>query len=209
MTRIFFFLITVCLSTFTLAAPSEKSVASVKKLIILGDSLTEGYGVAQEASFPKLLQKKIDQEKLAWTIVAAGSSGSTSASAIGRIKWIAKEKPDLVLMLLGSNDGLRGLDIKQTEKNLSEAIEWAQKNKIKILLGQLHAPPNYGKDYFDKFTKIYPNLAKKYKIELIPFLLRNVAGKSELNLADGIHPNEKGHQVIANDMYDDLKKLLK
>lgn len=199
MTRIFFFL-SIVVFGFQLNA---------KKLVILGDSLTEGYGVAQEAAFPKLIQKKIDVDKLNWTVVAAGSSGSTSASALGRMKWIAKNKPDLVLILLGSNDALRGLKVDQTENNLSEAINWAKQEKIKIALGQLHAPPNYGKEYFKKFSEIYPRLAKKYKIELVPFLLRSVAGKPDLNQADGIHPNEKGHQIIARDMYADLKPLLK
>lgn len=202
MTRIFFFLL---ITVFTFLSLDVEA----KKIVILGDSLTEGYGVAQEVSFTKLIQKKINEDKLNWTVVAAGSSGSTSASALARIKWIAKDKPDLILMLLGSNDGLRGLMTEETEKNLSEAIKWAQENKLVVILGQLHAPPNYGKDYFKKFSDIYPALAKKFKIDLIPFLLRNVAGKPEFNQADGIHPNEKGHQIIADDMYKDLKRFLK
>lgn len=179
-----------------------------KKIIILGDSLTEGYGVAQEAAFPTIIQKKFAADKSEWIIQASGSSGSTTASAIGRMKWLAKDKPDAIMILLGSNDGLRGFKPAETEKNLAEAIQWAQQNKIKIILGQLHVPPNYGKDYEKKFSAIYPSLAKKYKIPLAPFLLDDVAGKSGLNQADGIHPNEKGHAVVAENLYRYLKSEL-
>lgn len=188
---------------------TAQSAFANKKLIFLGDSLTEGYGVAQEAAFPQIIQKKFAEDKSAWQITASGSSGSTSASTLGRLKWISKEKPDVVFVLMGSNDGLRGLKVEQTEKNLSDAIKWAVDNKIKIILGQLHVPPNYGKDYDKNFTAIFPKLAKKYKIPLAPFLLNDVAGVSKLNQADGIHPNEKGHAIVADNIYKYLKKELK
>lgn len=172
-----------------------------KKLIFLGDSLTEGYGVAQEAAFPQIIQEKFKTTKPEWKIIASGSSGSTSASTLSRLKWIAKDKPDVVFILMGSNDGLRGLKITETEKNLTEALIWAQNQKIKIILGQLHVPPNYGQEYSKKFTEIFPRLAKKYKVKLAPFLLNQVAGIPKLNQADGIHPNELGHQIIANNIY--------
>lgn len=201
MLRIFFF------TAFFLIF-SSASAAFAKKLIFLGDSLTEGYGVAQTAAFPQLIQGKFKKEKSPWTITASGSSGSTSASTLSRLKWISKEKPDVVFILMGSNDGLRGLKIKETEKNLVEALKWAKKEKIKIILGQLHVPPNYGKDYAKKFSEIFPRLAKKYDITLAPFLLNQVAGISELNQADGIHPNEKGHQIIADNIYKFLVNYL-
>lgn len=202
MLRIFFFIIT--LSLF-----SEIASATNKTLIFLGDSLTEGYGVAQNAAFPQLIQQKFLNDKLDWKIISSGSSGSTSASTLSRLKWITKDKPNYVMILMGSNDGLRGLKVEETQKNLDEALKWAQQNQIKVILGQLNVPPNYGKDYFQKFAAIYPALAKKYKIELAPFLLNGVYGKSELNQADGIHPNEKGHQIIADKMYSYLKTFLK
>lgn len=186
----------------------SKAFGKEKKLIILGDSLTEGYGVAQEAAFPVIIQKKFAADKSEWIIQASGSSGSTSASALGRIKWLAKEKPDAIMILLGSNDGLRGFKPEDTEKNLSEAIQWAQQNKIKIIIGQLHVPPNYGKEYEKKFSGIYSRLSKKFKVPLAPFLLDDVAGRSELNQADGIHPNEKGHAIVAANMYRYLKSEL-
>lgn len=186
----------------------SKAFAKEKKLIILGDSLTEGYGVAQEAAFPTLIQKKFAADKSEWVIQASGSSGSTSASALGRIKWLVKDKPDAIMILMGSNDGLRGFKPEDTEKNLAEAIQWSQQNKIKIIIGQLHVPPNYGKDYEKKFSAVYPRLAKKYKVPLAPFLLDDVAGHSELNQVDGIHPNEKGHAIVAENMYRYLKSEL-
>ena len=110
---------------------------------------------------------------------------------------------------MGSNDGLRGLKIEETEKNLAEALKWARQEKIKIILGQLHVPPNYGKNYAKKFAAIFPRLAKKFNVVLAPFLLDHVAGISELNQADGIHPNEKGHKIIADNIYKFLLINLK
>lgn len=201
----------LCVMTFFQSpafATSKTKAPASKKLLILGDSLTEGYGVAQEAAFPTILQKKFAADKSDWVIQASGSSGSTSASALSRIKWLAKDRPTTILILMGSNDGLRGFKPEDTEKNLSEAIQWALDNKIKVILGQLHVPPNYGQDYANKFSAIYPRLAKKHKISLAPFLLNDVAGKPELNQPDAIHPNEKGHAIIAENMYKYLKKEL-
>ena len=201
MLRIFFF-------TFILISFAPFQSAFAKKLIFLGDSLTEGYGVAQEAAFPQLIQQKFIKNKSTWVISASGSSGSTSASTLSRLKWISKDKPDIVFILMGSNDGLRGLKIEETAKNLEEALAWAKNENLKVILGQLHVPPNYGKSYAKKFAEIFPYLAKKYKIKLAPFLLNQVAGISELNQADGIHPNEKGHQIIADNIYKYLVKNL-
>ncbi len=196
MLRIFFFLL------------FSSQIVSAKKLIFLGDSLTEGYGVAQASAFPQLVKNKFESDKSDWIIQAAGSSGSTSASTLARLKWIAKEKPDIVFLLMGSNDALRGLAPHETEKKILEALVWAQQHKIKIIIGQLYAPPNYGKTYTEKFAEIFPRLAKKFKIKLGPFLLKDVAGRPELNQADGIHPNEKGQQIVAENMYKFLKKEL-
>lgn len=179
-----------------------------KNFLILGDSLTEGYGVAQESAFPQLLNKKALQNKLNWKITSSGSSGSTSASGLDRIRWVSQSKPDFILILLGSNDGLRGLKIEDTIKNLSATIEWAQKNNLKVALGQLEMPPNYGKEYTAKFSKLYKDVAKKYKIPLAPFLLEKVAGRKNLNIADGIHPNEKGHELVAETLWPFVQKIM-
>jgi acyl-CoA thioesterase-1 len=185
------------------------SQAQNKKLVVLGDSLTEGYGVAKDAAYPAVLEKIIhDSGKKNWTVVNAGVSGSTSASAVGRMKWLFKTKPDMLLLVLGANDGLRGLKVEDSEKNLSEAIAYAQGQKVPVVLGGLYMPPNYGKDYTEKFKKMYSDLAKKYKIPFIPFILDKVAGDPKYNQTDGIHPNEAGHKIIADTIYQEIKGLL-
>lgn len=207
MLRIFFFINPFKVFIFSiLAFLLFGALVQAKEIVFLGDSLTEGYGVAQEAAFPQLIQKKITTDKLDWKVISSGSSGSTSASTLSRLKWVTKSKPAYVLILMGSNDGLRGLKIEETEKNLAEALQWANENKINVILGQLFVPPNYGKEYFKKFSDLFPRLAKKYKVKLAPFLLDKVAGVPALNQADGIHPNEKGHVIVADTIYRYLKK---
>lgn len=180
-----------------------------KKLIVLGDSLTEGYGVTKEAAFPAILEKKLHAAgRKDWTLVNAGVSGSTTASAISRMKWIFKSKPEAVLLVLGANDGLRGLKVEDSEKNLALAIKYAQAQNVKVILGGLYMPPNYGRDYTDRFKKMYESLARKYKLTFIPFILDKVAGNPKYNLADGIHPNEEGHKVIAENVFSVLKGAL-
>lgn len=184
-------------------------VLAAKKLVVLGDSLTEGFGVAKEAAFPAILEKKLHQiNKKEWVVVNAGVSGSTTASAISRMKWLFKSKPDVVLLALGANDGLRGLKVEDSQKNLAEAIEYAQKQKVRVILGGLYMPPNYGADYTDKFKNMYTSLAKKYQLTFVPFILEKVAGNPKYNLADGIHPNEEGHKIIADNVFEVLKGAL-
>ena len=207
MLKIFFF--RFCFLFLILVLQAISVEAKTRNFIFLGDSLTEGYGVAQTAAFPFLIQEKAKANQLDWNISSSGSSGSTSASTLSRLKWIAKKKPDYVMLIMGSNDGLRGLKTEELEKNLAEAISWAQKNKLKIILGELLIPPNYGLEYTKKFKNLYPALAKKFNIPLGPFLLDGVAGQPSLNQADGIHPNEKGHQIIAEKMFQYLLPILK
>lgn len=188
-------------------SPSNKSVS--KKIIIIGDSLTEGLGVEKNKAYPALLQEKMDQQKMKYQVVNSGVSGSTTASAVGRVKWVLSSKPDVVILALGANDGLRGVPVKESEKNLQSAIDMLIDKKVKkiILLGVL-MPPNYGKSYTEEFKKMYIQLSKKNKVSLIPFILDEVAGNPQLNQADGIHPNEKGHQVIAEKLFPKIKGLL-
>ncbi len=189
--------------------PAPKPAPETKKLIVLGDSLTEGYGVARESAFPAVLERRIhDGGKKEWSVVNAGVSGSTTASAVGRMKWVFRTKPDLVILCLGANDGLRGLKVAESKKNLDEAILYAKSQDVPVILGGLYMPPNYGKDYTAEFHKMYEDLAKKHKVVFIPFLLEGVGGKSQYNLADGIHPNEKGHEIIAKTVYDAIKGKL-
>ncbi len=180
-----------------------------KTLIIIGDSLTEGLGVSKDSAYPALIEKKINESgKKNWVVINAGISGSTTASVVSRMKWLFKSKPSLLLIVMGANDGLRGLKIEESEKNLSQAIEYAQGQKIPIILGGLYIPPNYGKDYTLKFKKMYKDLSKKYKVQLIPFVLDKVAGDPKFNQTDGLHPNEAGHKIIAETVYQKIKGLL-
>jgi acyl-CoA thioesterase-1 len=178
------------------------------KLIVLGDSLTEGYGVAKDAAFPALIEKKLNESGQNWSVINAGVSGSTTASGVSRMKWVFKSKPQAVLLILGANDGLRGLKVPESEKNLAAAIEYAKSQNVKVILGGLYMPPNYGKEYTASFKKMYEDLAKKYKLPFIPFVLDKVAGDPKYNLADGIHPNEAGHKLIADNIYAVLKGAL-
>ena len=194
---------------FTLLFFSSLTFAAQKKLVVLGDSLSEGYGVAKEAAYPALVEKKLhDAGKTEWSIVNASVSGSTTASAIGRMKWIFKSKPDVVLLALGANDGLRGLKLEESKKNLDEAVKYAQSQKVRVILAGLYMPPNYGKEYATQFKKMYEDVAKKYKLVFIPFLLENVGGNPKYNQADGIHPNEEGHKIIADNIFKVLKGAL-
>jgi acyl-CoA thioesterase-1 len=184
------------------------------RILILGDSLTEGYGVSKKDAFPAILEnllnknssKKANAKK--FKVVAAGSSGSTSASAVKRLKWHLKAKPSLLILALGGNDGLRGLKPKATQDNLDKAIDFAKSKNIKVILAGMKIPTNYGKDYRKDFEKTYTELVKKHNLEFIPFLLKDVGGVKKLNLADGIHPNEEGHKIIAKTLYQKLKETL-
>lgn len=206
--RPFLFLSLLLISSLSFSSAFAQN-SSQKKLVVLGDSVSEGYGVAKDAAYPVLLEKKLhDAGKKEWTVINASVSGSTTASAIGRMKWIFKSKPDVVFLALGANDGLRGLKVEESEKHLASAIEYAQAQKVRVILGGLYMPPNYGKDYTDKFKKMYETLAKKYKLTFVPFILDKVAGNPKYNLADGIHPNEEGHKIIADTVFTALKGSL-
>ncbi|MCX7979372.1 MAG: GDSL-type esterase/lipase family protein, partial [Bdellovibrionaceae bacterium] len=134
---------------------SSPGFAKEKILLILGDSLTEGYGVAREAAFPALLEKKLQSLPQKWKVINSGVSGSTTASAKSRLLWALKANPDVILIALGANDGLRGLKTSASEENLRQAIREAKKQKIKVVLGGIYMPPNYGKSYTTEFRNMY------------------------------------------------------
>lgn len=205
--RPFLFSKTLCILFLSLSFFPSLSWAQ-KKLIVLGDSISEGYGVAKETAYPALLEKKLKEAKKDWTVINSSVSGSTTASGLSRMKWLFKTKPDAVLLVLGANDGLRGIKVEASQKNLAEAIEYAQSQKVRVILGGLYMPPNYGKDYTDKFKKMYTDLAGKYKLTFIPFVLDKVGGDPKYNLADGIHPNEEGHKIIADTIFKVLQGAL-
>lgn len=183
--------------------------AKANNILFLGDSLTEGLGVNKDDAFPKLVENLIQTElKKDITIINGGVSGSTTSDGLSRLKWYLKKKPFLVFLALGANDGLRGLDLNQSQKNLEEIIKYAQKSNAKVLLAGMLIPPNYGPEYTERFKKMYQELKNKYKLKSMPFLLNGVAGNKELNQRDGIHPNEEGHKYIAKEVFEFIKEDL-
>lgn len=207
-----FFFTFLCLST-SLTSFSQNispSPAEKKKIIFLGDSLTEGYGVDINSTYTHLLQEHFDKENIPWKVINAGISGSTTASAKGRIKWLLKDKnkPAIIVIALGANDGLRGQKIDSIKANLSEAVDMIKKENIQVVISEIMVPPNYGKEYSDNFKKIFPQISKEKKITLMPFILKDVAGKADLNIADGIHPNEKGHKIVYEQVFKFIKPFL-
>ena len=183
--------------------------AKANTILFLGDSLTEGLGVNKEDAFPKLVESLIQKElKKDITVINGGVSGSTTSDGLSRLKWYLKKKPSLVFLALGANDGLRGLNLDQSQKNLEEIIKYAQEAKAKVFLAGMLIPPNYGIEYSNRFKKMYEELAIKYKLKSMDFLLEGVAGKKELNQRDGIHPNEQGHKYIAKEVFMFLKEEL-
>lgn len=177
-------------------------------VVIIGDSLTAGYGIEKSKAYPALLETQFKKQFPQLQIKNAGVSGATSASAIKRLKWMLKLKPEVMILALGANDGLRGFPAKTTYTNLEQAILLAQKNNIKVILAGMQAPPNYGEKYTKEFAKVFVDLSKKHQIQLIPFLLKDVAGEKKYNQEDGIHPNEEGHQKMASTIEPYLKKYL-
>jgi acyl-CoA thioesterase-1 len=157
-------------------------------------------------AFPRVVEKKLIEKKKNVKVINGGVSGATSASGIQRLKWHLKKPVDVLLLELGANDGLRGLSVPDTKKNLKEIIKFAKEKKVKVMLLGILMPPNYGADYTGQFEKMYKDVAKEEKVPFLPFLLDGVAGNAKLNLPDGIHPNQKGHEVIAEKVVNFLEK---
>ncbi len=183
--------------------------ANSNTILFLGDSLTEGLGVSKEDAFPKLVENLIQTElHKSIIVINGGVSGSTTSDGLARLKWYMKKKPYLVFLALGVNDGLRGLDLEQSQKNLEEIIKYAQKYNAKVLLAGMLMPPNYGPEYSAQFKEMYQKIKVKYKLKSMSFLLDGIAGKKEFNQRDGIHPNEKGHKYIAKKVFEFIKEDL-
>lgn len=197
-------LLSLFIFTITSAAKNNKEI----KISFIGDSLTAGYGIQKEQAFPAVIKRLLAQKGHKIRAINAGISGSTSASAIRRVKWQLKGKPNIIVLALGANDGLRGLPQKSTKENLIQSIQMAKKSKIKVLLLGMKVPPNYGEKYRKEFDAIFPEVAKKTKIPLVPFMLKGVAGQKKFNIEDGIHPNPEGHQKIAKVILPYLLELL-
>jgi acyl-CoA thioesterase-1 len=181
----------------------------VKNVVVLGDSLAAGYGLDPTHAFPALLQKKIDEAGWKFHVVNAGVSGDTSAGGLRRIDWLLKRRVDVLVIELGGNDGLRGLSATALKSNLKAIIDRTREKypAAQILIAGMKMPPNYG-PYAAEFDRVYPEVAKEYKVPLIPFLLEGVGGNPELNLPDRIHPTAEGQKILAENVWKVLKPVL-
>jgi acyl-CoA thioesterase-1 len=182
-----------------------------KTILFFGDSLSAGYGLSPEEAFPALIEAQLNKGGQRVKVVNAGLSGETSAGGLSRIDWIMRQPVDIFVLELGGNDMLRGLPVAQTITNLQGIIDKvkARQPNVKIVLAGMMAPPNMGPQYAAEFKNIYPELARKNKAVLIPFLLEGVAGDEKLNQADGIHPNAEGHRIVANNLVKVFEGLIK
>lgn len=182
--------------------------AEAKTVLFLGDSLTEGYQLSREDAYPAVIEKNLKKKFPDLKVINGGVSGATSASGPKRLNWYGKAKPDIVVLALGANDGLRGLDLKETEKNLVAVILKAQSAGMKVIMVGMKMPTNYGEPYRSNFEKLFGKLARQYSLPLVPFLLEKVGSQPKLNLPDGIHPNTEGHKIMAQTVQKILEPLL-
>lgn len=185
--------------------------AEERRILVLGDSLTKGYGLDPEDAFPSLLQEKINESGLDdWTVMNGGVSGDTTAGGLRRINWLLRKEVDILIVALGGNDGLRGIDPSETEKNLQGIIDAARKKypDLKIIIAGMQMPDNLGKDYVKRFREAFPKVAEENDLPMIPFLLEGVGGNPDLNQPDFIHPNEAGQKIIAETVWKVLGPIV-
>jgi acyl-CoA thioesterase-1 len=190
-------------------AAASSSGPDAVRILVLGDSLAAGYGIAAAEAFPEQLQKELLAAGYRVKVVNAGVSGETSAGGLSRLEWALAEQPDIVILELGGNDALRGLAPEQTRANLDRMVARLTGAGVDVLLAGMRAPRNLGSDYYSKFDTLYPELAEKHGIALYPFFLEGVAGESRLNLGDGIHPNSRGVRVIVEKILPYVEKLIR
>lgn len=206
------FIVLVCLFSVltSFSVPPGAEASSRVRVVIFGDSIAAGYGVDPSQAFPAKLQEIANRNGKSITIVNAGLSGETTAGGARRIQWILRQPVDILMIELGGNDALRGLDPAQTERNLREIISLARAkhSQVKIILAGMKAPPNLGSDFATKFEAIYPRLASELDLTLIPFVLEGVGGEASLNQEDGIHPTPAGHEIIAKLVWPYLNSVL-
>ncbi len=193
---------------FTSGAISSSAADDRPRIVAFGDSLTAGFGVQADESYPAQLQRRLDSLGYRFRVINAGVSGDTTAGGLRRVPWVLNNKPELVILELGANDGLRGLPVDQTRSNLRQIIRQLQEAGTTIVLAGMKLPPNYGQDYAAGFEAMYRMLAKEYRLALIPFFLEGVGGSSSLNQADGIHPTKEGYEVIVEQVLKVLRPML-
>lgn len=197
----------------TSASPTEEQQTTRPKpaIIFFGNSLSAGYGISPDSAFPALIQNRLDSLGYQYQVVNAGVSGETTATGKSRVGWVVSRQPvEIFVLELGGNDGLRGIPVEETRKNLEAIIDSVRAThaNAKIVLAGMMVPPNMGPDYSREFTAIYPAVAKAKQVALIPFLLEKVGGEPELNLPDGIHPTAEGHALVAENVWAVLKDIV-
>ena len=200
--------LTLAAALVAAAALPARAQSPERVIVILGDSLTAGAGVAADEAFPARLQERLRREGYAYRVVNAGVSGDTTAGGLRRVDWVLRARPDIVVLALGANDGLRGLSVAQLKANLQAMVERLSGEGARVLLTGMRVPPNYGDRYARAYTEAFAEVARREKTPLMPFLLDGVATDPRLNQPDGIHPNAAGHQVIADRLWPHLKPLL-
>jgi acyl-CoA thioesterase-1 len=198
----------------TAAAPrpvsdAPTSVSAEARVVVLGDSLTAGLGLAVDEAYPALLERRLTAAGFRYHVVNAGISGDTSAGGVSRLESALEGNVRILIVALGANDGLRGLPPEQLKQNLSQIIERAQARGISVILAGMEAPPNFGAEYTTAFHNIYPALAKQYHLPLVPFLLAGVAGVPELNQRDQMHPTAEGDRIVADTVWKALEPVAK
>ena len=178
-------------------------------ILAFGDSLTAGFGVDMRDSYPSRLQRLLDEKGYHYKVVNAGVSGDTTAGGASRIRWVLQHEPEIVIIELGANDGLRGLPISEMRKNLEKIIKACQKKSAKVLLAGMEITPNLGAEYSKDFRESFTLLAKQYKVPLIPFFLKDVAARPELTQPDGVHPLANGYTIVTQTVFQYLEPMLK
>jgi acyl-CoA thioesterase-1 len=192
------------------AARTQQDSEAPGRVLFVGTSLTAGYGVGEDAAFPALLQRRIREASLPFQVVNAGVSGETSAGGLRRIDWLLQNPIDVLVLELGANDGLRGLDVAAMARNLDQILDLTRRRypDASIVLLGMEAPPNLGSQYTSAFRQTYRDLAEDYGAALVPFLLQDVAAVPALNQNDGIHPNPRGHRIVADNVWPTLREVL-
>lgn len=189
-------------------ADEKKVLPSLGTIVCVGDSLTAGYGIAVQQSYPALLAKKIKAANLGFQVINAGVSGETSSGTLSRINWILALKPEIIILEIGANDGLRGIDPALIKRNISEIIRRLQEKKIIIILAGMQMVRNLGQAYTSAFNSIYEDLAKKDGVLFMPFFLEGVAADPGLNIGDGIHPNPQGYAIIVDNLFPYVRQAI-
>ncbi len=189
----------------TLAAPQPDYVATI---VAMGDSLTAGYNVAQADAYPALLEQKLRAAGYRWRVVNAGISGETSSGALARLDWVLRLRPRILILETGANDGLRGLDTNLIRDNIRQIVRTCKAQGVTVILAGMQMFQNLGSEYAQAFSAVYHQVAREEQIARIPFFLQDVAGNTDLNQADGIHPTAEGYAVVARTVYPFVKDAI-